>query len=269
MKPDRFPVVRINLVEAPGWSIWASGGRTIENASDAAHEDFSNLDLTRLTELVSEMVDDDLLAQWEGPKEWSPRKKHLTYEDFEWIAQEVKDGAEKLETTRFAILDTMTWAYEIAMTPDDGDIQAAMGRTFQDERAKYAIDWDLWSPIVFGVQDEGTIVARLLGAVKYEREEGHYDRYLVFDFNGLEVVKELYQESPLTRKELKESLKYEFAAIREYYLNHFWHNLQQEFRDVNVSDRVDWRKQWKAMLASPEIKNVRKEMLEAIRSRGH
>lgn len=269
---NRFPEVRINLVEQDGWGPWDSGGILAERASDAANEDFHYMPLHDVKNLIEEMAGNELTSGWTGPKEWSPRKKTITDEEFEGLAERVKKGESDVETVRYSILDALTWMYEIAMTPNNGDIRDAMTRTVDYMVSNYEVDEELWEPIIGeGYQEwnESGIVRALSNSVQFVREPDHYDRYLVFDFSLSHPVVELLKKSKWSKKVLDSRLKREFFRFQTIYMDLFFDYLKEEFKDVDITNRTDWKKQWRNMLSDKEqITSVRKEILQATRKIG-
>lgn len=267
--PNRFPPVRINLVEQKGWEPWDWAGRLSERASDAAHEDYSNLDEGRLIDFLRDMAGDDLTKGWTGPKEWSPRKKKISDEEFEWLSTQLEGTA--LENTRYAILDAMTWMYEEAMTPSNVDIRDAILRMKDFARSHFDVDEELWEPIVGeapGLWFENQIAEELSDEVQYLREDNHYDRFLVFTPALSEVVQDLIEKSPWPKKKLYSRLETQFRSFQEWYLDHFWDAVHKEFDDVDITNRTRWSKHWNDMLNfKAQMVSVRKEMVEAVKSR--
>lgn len=261
MKDPRFPEVKVNLVEEEGWKCWDPAQKKDFWESDAAYEDFRHLGIHDL-----ELYIDDL---WESKnaRGRKPRRK-LTAGELRWLAEQLKDGDEILEEgIRQPIIDAMAWMYEIAAMPERGDIQDAMESAEESLIDSFGLQEDLWEPVLelegrrLGPKDwrprkkleaEG-ILNELADHIRFEQEEDHYDRYIIFNFRDAPVVHDLMSRSELPEKDLVHKMEAEFDALRQYYLSDFWRALDSVMKDIDISYRADWRASWKSMLSDHTI----------------
>ncbi len=269
--PERFPEVRVNIVDHPGWEPWNASSILVERASDAAHDEFSKMPIGTVRDLIEDLAGD--VSLWQGPKEWSPRKISITYESTERIAREVKEGSDaRFENTRFAILDVLTWMYEAAMSPHNGDIRDAMTRTVDHlVGGHYDLDRELWEPILDTNSgewwSENAILRTLMNSVDFYG--GGDERYLVFSFGRAIATFKLLKKSPWPQKKIDGRLKGEFTRLRGDYLDNFFHFLKREMEDVDIDARTTWHERWKGLLASPDfVKPARDEIRQALRRGG-
>lgn len=264
--------IRVNIVEEPGWKPYDPGGEIMEWASNSSYEDFRHMSKVDMIELVEDMFG----RAKTGPLEWSPRKFALSEEDCDIIWEELKEGGltGKLETTWQSILDAMQWTWEEAYTPDNGDIRDAMERAAEAVADEYNLDTSPWEPLLERTGwDERKILESLMGKVSYEREENHYDRFIVFDFGAAEAVKKLLKivyadPEELSEKETLDQLKMDFEGLRDGYVDLFFGKLEKIMRETDASNRTEFRKHWKSMLSDKAQMNhvgeeIRKFVLKA------
>lgn len=267
----RFPVRKINLVEQEEWKPFDPSDKIAEWASDAAWQDFSHMSADSLWEYVND------LATWRTKGKKAPRK--FSSEQIQWIAEQFRGRRELVEETRNAIIDAMTWMYEAAYLPEKGDIEEAMERAVGVLIYDYPLSHDLWEPVLQLEEsrrgpkewrprkrlEEREILQDLLKHISFEQEEGHYDRYLVFDFRSSQVVKDLLSRSDWDEPTLTKVLKQEFKDLSDTYLWRFFDALKKIMEDVDISNRTDWKLSWRAMLGSGVVPSVQKEMAEAVK----
>ncbi len=269
----RFPPIKVNLVDHTGWKPFDPTDKITEWANDAAWEDLRHMDADDLETYVYDLSDA------KGKRGGKPRWK-FSSDEIEWLAKQVKENPDLVEETRNAIVDAMTWMYEAAYMPQKGDIQEAMESAVETLIDDYPLNHDLWGPVLAlealrrGPKEwsprkrlEATeILKDLLEHVSLEQEEGHYDRYLVFDFRNAKVVHDLLSRSTWQRAMLENALGREFDDLSETYLWRFFDALKNNMEDLDIQNRTDWRKAWRSMLSDGQhMKAVQKEMAEAVK----
>lgn len=272
MNDPRFPVKKINLVEEPTWKEhWDPADKIGNYASDNAYEEFSHMSALDLEQHVDE------IATYRTKGKKAPRK--FSPEEIRWIAKRVKAQDTRVEAVNYAILDALTWMYEAAYMPEKDDIETAMERAADNVLGNFSLNLDLWEPVLLLNQqrrgpkewsprkrlEEGGIVKDLLEHVEFEQEEGHYDRFLVFDFRSSQVAKDLLSRSTWSEIDLVYSLRIEFDALRNDYVIDFFHALNRIMDKVDIGNRTDWRLSWKAMLSSGGTPGIQREMAAAVK----
>jgi hypothetical protein len=268
----RLKTIRINLVEEKGWKPYDSAGDIMIWASDNAHEELSRMDRDDCRGLVEDLIGGRKLVQT-GPKEWSPRGITVSDEDLDAICDGIDNVVPELESTQQAILDALTWSWEVAFTPSDSDIEHAVELAKEEMPDHFDPDDELWEPLLEAPKNAwgaSLIVTHLVGPVIDEREENHYERYIKFDINGtapvLELLKAVRRDPERTVEGTIRYLEQELASLSASFVSVFFSKLQRVREDVDVSNRTDFRKQWKSMLSDVDRMNgVRSEIAAFVR----
>jgi hypothetical protein len=269
----RFPVRKVNLVEEKDWQKnWDPSDKIGEYAHENAWEDFSHMSV----EDVEQYVDDLATYKTKGKK--APRK--FTQAQIRWISEQMRERRDLVEETQNSIMDALTWMYEAAYMPQKWDVLDAMENAKESVINNFSLNLDLWEPVLTLQQrrhgpkewsprkrmEESEILKDLLKHVELEQEEGHYDRYLVFDFRSSQAVKDLLSRSTWAEIDLVYALQtIEFMAIYNHYITDLVDGLEQIMEDADISNRTDWRKAWRSMLESGIVPGVQKEMAAAIK----
>lgn len=196
-----FPPIRVSIVKEEGWNKWDPAGPISDWAADNAWDDWTNMDDSTCREYVGDLVSASM-----GKRE----QKKIGDEELDRICEYLKEEgwSGDLESTHHAIIDALTWMWEEAYTPDDGDIGSAMERGADDwsNDIKFGEHWNLimgeralprkgpkeWMPQVHKWR-ERVVIGELLKQVTYERKPGWYDRYIILDFAAAEPVKDLLE----------------------------------------------------------------------------
>lgn len=269
----RLPEIRVNLVEEKGWKPYDPGGDISEWASDNAYEELRSMSASDLADLLDNIVTKAPQAR----KRWGPREE-LEHESLEAVAEAVKAAEPELDTVRQIILDTLTWAWEEAYMPDDGDIEGAMDDAAESLLDDFSIvsavsagSADLWDAFMeeesgpkipetkrWGPRlDDEAVLRDLLSRVRYERKPKHYDRYLVFTWKGSSVIEALERFAIARklggRKGAKDALEDLLGSFANEYLAAFWKALSRRMEHVDVGNRADFWKHWRGMLADPDV----------------
>jgi hypothetical protein len=277
----RFPAVKINLVEDKRWKSYDPAES--DWAQDAAWEDFSNMKAEDFYELIQDL-------SFKKNEKGKPPRRNLTSEEIEWLAKQVKRSS-KLEETKQAITDALGWMYEEAAMPSDGDIKDALELAKGTVAMEFDLGEDLWAPVIEleserrwpqAPQRRGPkewrpprkagekavirmVIEELMTRVDYDRKEGWYDRYLVFDFRGAQAVHNLLSRSEWTAEQIVPRLQEEFKGLMNDVVANTFFFLKKIMDDIDVSNRTDWRKAWKSMLSSGIATSVQKEMYAALK----
>lgn len=246
----KLAVIEKNIVEQPGWKeVWEPGNVHMSRASDLAADHVRDFDLDFRKALLHELAGDiyDPTAE-SGPQDWSPRAV-ISPADVDAILEGMEQSDSKLEAVQGLILDTATWMYEEALTPNDGDIRAALDKAKDtyEEKNRFSIDYDLWEPLM-SKDPEVTgrlILHDLLTGIRYTRKQGQYDRYLVFDLNEVKGAWMLLGEIPVKdRRAMARALDGDWSTLADGFTKWFLSALQQEMESEDISNRIDWRKAW-------------------------
>lgn len=274
MNDPRFPVKKVNLVEEETWKKhWDSGGKIMDYANDNACDEFHQMGARDFERYV------DDLATYRTKGKKAPKK--FSSEEIEWIAKRVKAGDIRVESVGYAIRDALTWMYEAAYTPQKGDVYDAMEQAVKILIDDYPLNLDLWMPVLEleGHRRVGPkewrprkkleaheVLMGLLKHVEFEQEEGHYDRFLVFDFRSSQVAKDLLSRSDWDEPTLTKVLRREFKDLSDTYLWRFFDALEKIMqRDDDITSRTDWKRAWRSMLDSGVAPDAQKEMAAAVK----
>lgn len=264
----RFRPIRINLVERPEWKKrWEPGDVYLSQASDLAWEYFRSIG--DFEDLIEDLAGDLYRPKAEtGPKAWTPRGT-FNSDDIERIAEGIRSQDPSLESTRQIILDAATAMYEDALGPRDEDIRAALDKTrdLLEEKWRYELDWDLWDPLMAtGITAKGILTEMMFPAVHYDRDQGAYDRFVVFDQELSQAPKELLALiPPEEHAAVARALGAEWKDLSNRFMGYFFQVLEKEMADIDVQNRTEWKPNWKAALKSGNLKEIRKELLDFAR----
>lgn len=263
--------IRINIVEEDGWKPWdyAQTDGVSQWSSDNAWDDWKNMDEATCKGYIVDLLQASMTKR---------EQKRITEEDLERICKDLEEDWDNLESTSRAIIDAHTWAWEVAYTPDDRDIEKSVEATLKHW------DWDrslpdFWQLVLQDEPPEGprewsprgrwtvqSLFKEFVKRVSYERKEGHYDRFLVFDWGNAEPVQLLLEA---LRRRPNEGSKADVEAwLREMadsYVATFFKILEDRMsssnRDINCYFDLD--PHWKAMLRDKStMKAVRDEIVE-------
>lgn len=267
----KFPPIRINLVERPEWKErWEPGGAHMSQASDLGWEYVRNFNDEDLELLILGLAGPLYHRKAEtGPKAWTPRDS-LNDDDIERIVEGIKAQDRTLEATLQQIVDAATWMYEDALAPRDGDIRSALETAkgkFELER-RYDLDWDLWDPLLeTGMTPEGILHEMFGPAVHYDRDQGAYDRHLVFDVGLSGAPAELLKlRAPKDRAYAVRELNAEWKNLAAIFIRAFFRELEKEMEEFDLDNRIEWEQTWRSVLKSADLKSVRRELLDYARS---
>lgn len=265
-RPHPFAPIKVNLVES---SYWKDKWEGAQWASDSGWEEFRQMDEDTLKGLIDEIAS-------VPPKGKRKSKLDFSSEELEYLARQLSEQNEKLETTRQMITDAATWMYEAAVVPHDGDIEEAMEKAREDFLEE-TFSEDLWEPVYSGYVRKGPmewsprkkyeaaeILGQLAKQIQFKHKKGHLDRYLIFDFWDAPIVQELfskYRGSP----EAYRRLKADFERLADRYVKITLYRLDKITEDINVENRTDWRAAWKSMLASGEAPAAQRGMVQVLR----
>jgi len=260
---------RVNLVEEAGWKNWdfANSDGVSQWASDNAWDDWKNMDESTCYGYVEDLV---------GAALRKSEQRKVTKEDIGRICEQLKEDPNQLEAVKQAIMDTHTWAWEVAYMPNDQDIKRAIDRTAKVWEWDFSMGnfWELvlvdevsddpreWSPR--GIWTTHKLYNDFVGRISYERKPGYYDRFLVFDLGESPAVQRLLgllKENP--EQGSAEELEEELNNWKEDYLKTFFSELEKWMQSVDPSFRWDLDPHWKSILKDKaHMGDVRREILE-------
>src|SRR5262245_55824581 len=261
--------IRINIVETDGWNKGWNESNISSWAADNAWDNWEHMS----DEIRRDLIDDLIRASM--PKK---EQKAITDEDIEKISEQLVKDWHSLEQTHNAIRDAHYWAWEVAYTPEDGDIESAMERDqdFWGEDIRPNDYWKLvlteegevpkgpreWSPR--RVWTETEFWKDLYERVRYERKPNYYDRFLVFDWGRSEPVMELLEALKANPKEGSRSeVESELEDGAQTFTGEVISNLEDIMQRADISYRVEFSPMWKRMLSDKStMAGVREELLE-------
>lgn len=257
-----------NIVEEEGWSNYDPGtkGGVREWASDNAWDDWANMDPKYCRRYVGDIVQAALTKR---------ERKNIDDEALERICEELRETTwENLETVMHLIMDAHTDAWEIAYTPEDGDIHKAMGLIkggWWDD-IQLQDFWNLivdplpegpreWSPRPHWTFEK--IFEDLDERISYKRQPGYYDRYIVFDWLNAPPV--IAIKDALKRHPEEGSLKnvdQDLEAWADDYLKDFFRGVEKRMESVEPWQRFDLDPHWKTWLKDKQtLAGAREEIL--------
>lgn len=261
--------IRINIVEEDGWKNWdySQTDGVSQWSADNAWDDFTNMDESTCKGYIVDLLQASMTKR---------EQKRITEEDLERICKELEEDWDSLESTAHAIIDAHTWAWEVAYTPDDRDIEKSI------EATSRTWDWDFSTPeyldlILQSEPPEGPrewtprkiwtinkLFKEFVSRVSYERKEGYYDRFLVFDWGNSEPIQLLLE---ILKRRPNEGSRTDVEAwlqeMAESYTRAFFKNLQDRMQDNDPSYSFDLDPHWRSMLKDKStMSGVRNELLE-------
>lgn len=264
--------IRINLVEDKGWDPWRSDNddlnERIQRFSDEYHQLF---DRTMEREECESLVEDILGPYYrfgapEGPREWSPKITPIGIIGVRKACKGIKDG--DLEAADYLIRDAIQFMWEEAMTPDDGDIEYALSETKDKFADKPDLD-EIWDPLLEKGRKARGVMMDLMNQIHYSRTQGHYDRYLIFDFLNAQSVTDLIQYWPIEDQGwVRDTLEFQdLKDLRERFLEEFFEKLKKVMDDSDPANRADWKKHWRAVLTNnDQVTHVRQQIWNYLRT---
>lgn len=265
------PIVR-NLTEEEEWQPWDPGNEkgVWGWAGDNAWDDWKNLDDDGCLRLVGDLVEDALTKK---------EQKRVTPAHIEAICAELREHTrDTMEATFHSILDAMQWAWEIAYTPNDGDVEHAIKKAKGDlgDDIRMADYWDLirshapagpkeWSPR--GTWTDTRIFEELEENIHYRRKPKAYDRYLVFDWKGTRSVADMKAALTAHPEQGKPAdVDFEIEEWADQFMRYFFTELEKRMQDVETGNRVDFDSMWANVLEDDDrMKTVRREILEFLK----
>jgi len=263
---------RVEITDMMVWKDrWDQAGELMEKASDSASWALGRGFLeARFLELA--------------PKILTPKERRRIYNEtddlMERIIAAIQDG--RAGNTQRLILDTATEAYEVAATPDDGDLQEILYDAAQAaklfEHIDYSEAWDRiastakrrsvkdWRPEPFpGDWTFDEVSDELRNTFRYERATGHYDRYIVFEYLKAIPVQKVFKFA-LTEKEEGEILS-DLRFFMDGVVYGFGWRLAR--LEIDVDNRYDFIRQWiETMKRDDWVDPVRKEIKEILEITG-
>lgn len=262
------PFVR-NITEEEEWQPYDPGNMkgASEWASDNAWDDWQNM-----ADSDCERLLDDLVRTALGKRE----QAKLPEDVLERLCQELNENAgENLESVFQSIMDASTWAWEIAYTPSDRDIEQSMASARKDFSDEIRLE-DYWDPLIKkpvtgpkewsprGLWTEQGIFDELTRNVRYRRKPGYYDRFVVFDWPNSAPVRDAKRvlktlEDGRTSKEVDQ----EIEQWADQFMWSMFSDLEKRMQDADTGSRVDFGPMWKSVLSDKQRMNgVRRDILE-------
>lgn len=268
-KPKYKPFA-VNLVDEPEWKKrWEPGNEYMSQASDMGYTYFSDMDRDKLRGLIETLAGDLYDPEAEsGPLEWSPRKV-LSSDDLDLIVKQLGEDHSALESTFSAIIDPATYMFENALGPRDSDASDALRiakEKFEHEK-RYELDWELWDPLIAtGITAAGILKEMFGPAVQYDRKQGYYDRHLVFDLRESDAPRMLLELMPKKdRAWATRAVEADWKGLAKSFTPYYIRELGRQMEDLDLSNRIDWRREWEQYLKTLDKAPIQKEMLEFVR----
>lgn len=277
-----FEPVRINLTEQREWKKYF-------DPSEWKYDPFQDA-----MESLESLEKDDIAALAEYVLEVGKKKRViLSDEEKEAIWEAYRGGEEIIGPFRQIIQDAAVWDHEQALMPRDSDIEWA---------TELAIDHIVKSGEWWGSADENVrelipklgykahppsgmgaeaqfIQDFLEGAVTLEHEPGHYDRFLIYNPPSKSFMDRLgdvdwipergYLDWTPSRNLLRD--KTMVSSLRELAKNlkidivdYVLHYLEKTMHSEDLSNRLDFGKQWTAMLKDKSMVKPAQEALKKV-----
>ncbi len=269
---DVIKPIEVNLVEEKEWEPWDPAGKITDWASDNAYESFQ---ATGSQECRS-WLEDVIATGGVSIKDWSPKRFVITEEDADrvcWVLMEKGASDDNLEAFFKLIIDALTWMYEAAYTPQDSDLEWALEQAQEKAVDSVELDEGVWEPL--GLSDE-KILEEVVQAIRYERQENHYDRFLRFYPSQIDSVMKLLGAlgegegyPDITDDEYLDALRYDLQSVFDDVVAHFWDILEKDMQEVDVFNRTDWEANWtRGILRDKDmvkdaVQGIRKFLIEA------
>jgi hypothetical protein len=258
-----------NIVEHEGWKNYdASTSDGVSSwASDNAWDDWTNMDSKYCRGYVRDLIEASMTKR---------EQKRISDEDLERICEDMRENTwENFETVLHAIVDAHHWAWEIAYTPEDQDIEKVMkvikGEWWEEHQLQ-----DLWNLIVDPLPEGPRewsprphwsveqIFKDLDERIVYQHRPGYYDRLIVFEWLNAPSVLAIKKE--LRKHPLEGNLKdvdLDLEAWADDYMNSFFKNLPNRMEGVETHMRFDLGPHWRSMLKDKQVlAGAREEILK-------
>ena len=273
-----FPKEQLNLVELPEWQkTWETTGDVGEWAWMNAVDTWKHI----------------VIGGGECKDYVSDVDSRLTDAQMDVICTFLENRDNRLELTEQAIMDSLTWAFELAYIPEDGDLEDALGRAIENVAEETFFEGELFEGTMdkLGIHPD-RLLEELLGLIEYKRPKikgrPAWERYLVFDFGKSDLLRKLAKgpfflkrehqregpkewapmlEAGETKREAREAIQEELDSIRERTESEFWKMLDNVMQHRDPFNRVDTAEQWKLVLTDKDrMKGARKEIREFLKN---
>lgn len=261
-----LPELKVELRQHPQWAKSQVVDDPDEKASEMAAEAYSEILRDDLLGYLQDMAGPlyKPLAQG-GPREWTPRPL-LNEDDIEGMADAILDHESGLDETEGSIRTALEYAFQKAIWADTEDVRRALhdDAVIQVESMVEYLG-SLWEPLG-GKWMESEIAEDLLSEISYSVDVKKGTIWLTFTPGLSHAVTALLnrtpaREVPRTKRGLKDELEFFFAR----FVDLFFKALKKEMSDIDISNRLEIRKQWRVYIKDEKFEHVRKEMLEFVR----
>lgn len=272
MRKGFYPRQEINLTERPEWSEYDMAGMLGNLAAEQGWQMVSDMDCDTMSDLA-----EDVLSHGVRKKKW----KIIGDEEQRAICEAFKRGP-GLEAFRQLVSDAAVWSVEAAYMPTKSDLQDALENAIEiHSRGIDLGDYETLQRVV-GDGSDYSFLSALLGnaTIEIQHEDGMYDRTLIYDPFDNEYARNLVRHPPMSEPqgrgvldwmpsealvipnaEVKTDLTRLFAELKEPLVKILFSDLKQYMEDIDVSNRIDFYKQWKNMLEDGlEVKVAQKEL---------
>lgn len=275
MKPI-FDPVRINLVEHEEWKPYDSSEKLGDFAFHAAAENIGAMGKKDVIDLA-----EDVLSTG---RKWS---RSLTGEEEEAIWHAFDTNQEVMQPFNQFIMDAMTWDYEQAAVPRDSDIEYAIERAIdalaeEDFISGYDALEEGEHLLGYYKSKNKFIKDILKDSVRLEREEGHYDRFLVYDPPSKAFLERLKQAqglffpvgvlewAPSISLIKNQAFVYELQdlikSMKDNVVEETFTQLKKIMDDVDYGNRGDFFGIWRERLKDKsEVKAAKDALLKVLR----
>lgn len=272
---DLWKPRKINLVERPEWSQYDTAGTLGEVI-------FQNM-----AEGISFLGSDDIALYALQVLNHGRKKRTYIYNEGEdAIFEAFAKGDPALEGFRYIVNDAASWAWEIAFTPTKEDVEKALDdaiETFAYEAVDWLSSYDgLWASLEYMKKTSQVFMRELLqNYIRYYQEEGHYDRYIIFDPNSTYIAKIFHNvlippqggvldwepRPDFPNDELGSEVKNLLKEIEEPFIERTFRLLKKDMQGMDPGNRYDFRKSL-ARLMKDDPKRVRagrKELVDLLK----
>ncbi len=260
---------RTNIVEMSSWSDrFEPGGAVDERADDLAWETWKGMDRDDCAEKVYQLVEGEFKPYSRSPKDWSPGGSGITVheEDIHAICAALQED-ESLRPAMDFILSYLTDAWEVAMRPNDVDLEymaevEVLSSVLQD----YDLDDEVWDPLLADGWSREDILKGVLEGFRYERKPSEWVGSLVFDWGATEPVKRrLAIGWTKEDRDHPGSMEIELREIEVALLDEW--DARMAKLEVDAEDRVDLYSGWKRLLIDGEPGEAKEAILRFVRQR--
>jgi hypothetical protein len=264
---------RIKIQDDPRWNeLFDFGGELGEKAQDFAAEHVSGVLEMECWNVVTDLLGDFYRGSGyeESPKAWSPK---LPTAVGDIGVDRICDGLRKgyLARTGQFIQDSLAFAYEKAILPDQSDVHDALLEASDTVEQEFELA-DLWTALIeTGVpkdaderQSATNILEMLLQKTGYDVEwPGHF---MFVTFRFLDAWPSL-QIQEIDKSVTVPMLDREFVRLRDAVMTEFFKIIEKELKEADPETRMNWRSLWKRMLKEDKetVKDVQTELLEYLR----